>query len=40
MAKEKGIQVEGKVVEALPNAYFKVELDNGHQVLAHASGKM
>ena len=40
MAKEKGIQVEGKVIESLPNAYFKVELDNGHQVLAHASGKM
>jgi translation initiation factor IF-1 len=40
MAKEKGIHVEGKVIEALPNAYFKVELDNGHQVLAHASGKM
>jgi translation initiation factor IF-1 len=40
MAKEESIQVEGKVVEPLPNAMFKVELDNGHQVLAHVSGKM
>ena len=40
MAKEKGIQVEGKVVEALPNAYFRVELDSGHKVLAHAAGRM
>ena len=38
--KEEGIQVEGSVVETLPNAMFKVELDNGHQVLAHISGKM
>ena len=38
--KEEGIQVEGTVVEPLPNAMFKVELDNGHQVLAHISGKM
>ncbi|RME43796.1 MAG: translation initiation factor IF-1 [Chloroflexi bacterium] len=37
--KEK-IEVEGTVVEALPNAQFKVELENGHQVLAHLSGKM
>ena len=40
MAKEDVIQVEGKVVEPLPNAMFKVELDNGHMVLAHISGKM
>jgi translation initiation factor IF-1 len=40
MAKEETIQVEGKVIEPLPNAMFKVELDNGHQVLAHVSGKM
>ncbi|MBU8933085.1 MAG: translation initiation factor IF-1 [candidate division Zixibacteria bacterium] len=40
MAKEETIQVEGKVIETLPNAMFKVELDNGHVVLAHISGKM
>ncbi|MFH2050011.1 MAG: translation initiation factor IF-1 [bacterium] len=40
MAKEETIQVEGKVLETLPNAMFKVELDNGHVVLAHISGKM
>lgn len=40
MAKEETIQVEGKVIEPLPNAMFRVELDNGHQVLAHISGKM
>ena len=40
MAKEEGIQVEGKVVEPLPNAMFRVELDNGHLILAHISGKM
>ncbi len=40
MAKQKGITVEGVVVEALPNAMFRVELDNGHKVLAHISGKM
>lgn len=34
------IKVEGKVVEALPNAVFKVELENGHSVMAHISGKM
>ena len=39
-AKEEGIQVEGTVLEPLPNAMFKVELDNGHRVLAHISGKM
>jgi translation initiation factor IF-1 len=40
VAKQEGIQVEGRVVEALPNAMFKVELDNGHVILAHISGKM
>ena len=41
MAKDEGkIQVEGTVVEALPNAMFRVELPNGHQVLAHISGKI
>ncbi len=40
MAKEEPIEVEGKVVEPLPNAMFRVELDNGHRVLAHISGKM
>lgn len=40
MAKEEGIVVEGTVVEALRNAMFRVELDNGHMVLAHVSGKM
>ena len=40
MAKEDVIEVEGKVIEPLPNAMFRVELDNGHQVLAHISGKM
>jgi translation initiation factor IF-1 len=38
--KEEGIQIEGSVIETLPNAMFKVELDNGHRVLAHISGKM
>ena len=40
MAKEEGIQVEGTVVESLPNATFRVELENGHKLLAHISGKM
>ena len=40
MAKKETIEVEGTVKEALPNATFKVELANGHQVLAHISGKM
>lgn len=40
MAKESTITVEGKVTEPLPNAMFRVELDNGHIVLAHISGKM
>ncbi len=40
MSKGDAIQVEGKVLETLPNAMFRVELDNGHKVLAHISGKM
>ena len=40
MSKQEGIQVEGRVLEALPNTMFKVELDNGHVILAHISGKM
>jgi translation initiation factor IF-1 len=40
MAKEESIQMEGKVVESLPNTTFRVELDNGHVVLAHISGRM
>jgi translation initiation factor IF-1 len=40
LAKEEGIEVEGTVVETLPNAMFKVELENGHRLLAHISGKM
>ena len=40
MSKEDKIEVEGKVIEALPNAMFRVELPNGHKVLAHISGKM
>ncbi|OHD68299.1 MAG: translation initiation factor IF-1 [Spirochaetes bacterium RBG_16_49_21] len=40
MAKEEPIEVEGVVVEPLPNAMFRVKLDNGHVVLAHISGKM
>lgn len=40
MAKEEAIEVEGKVLEPLPNAMFRVELENGHRVLAHISGKM
>ena len=40
MAQEEGISVEGTVVEALPNAMFRVELENKHVVLAHVSGKM
>jgi translation initiation factor IF-1 len=38
--KEEAIEIEGTVVEPLPNAMFRVELDNGHKVLAHISGKM
>ncbi|MDD4458077.1 MAG: translation initiation factor IF-1 [Syntrophotalea acetylenica] len=40
MAKEEAIEVEGKVVEPLPSAMFRVKLDNGHIILAHISGKM
>lgn len=40
MAKDDVIELEGKVLEALPNAMFKVELENGHVVLSHISGKM
>jgi translation initiation factor IF-1 len=40
MAKEKAIEVEGTVTETLPNAMFRVDLDNGLKVLAHISGKM
>jgi len=40
MPKKDSIEVEGTVLEALPNAMFKVELPNGHQVLGHISGKM
>ena len=40
MSKEDVIEIEGIVVEKLPNAMFKVELENGHQVLAHMSGKL
>ncbi len=40
MAKEELIEVEGEILEALPNAMFRVKLDNGHVVLAHVSGKM
>lgn len=40
MAKDDVIEVEGKVLEPLPNAMFRIELENGHKVLAHISGKM
>jgi translation initiation factor IF-1 len=40
MAKEEAIEVMATVIEALPNAVFRVELENGHEVLAHISGKM
>ena len=40
MPKEEAVQVEGIVSEALPNAMFRVDLENGHKVLAHVSGKM
>ena len=40
MAKERGIEQEGVVTETLPNATFRVELPNGHKVLAHVSGKI
>ncbi len=40
MAKEEPIEVDGVIIELLPNAMFRVELENGHRVLAHVSGKM
>jgi translation initiation factor IF-1 len=40
MAKEEAIKVDGTIIETLPNATFRVELENGHKVLAHISGKM
>jgi len=40
LSKDDVIEVEGKVVEKLPNATFQVELENGHQILAHISGKL
>ena len=40
MVKEKNIEVDGTILETLPNAMFRVELENGHEVLAHVSGKM
>lgn len=40
MAKEKGVEVEGTVRETLPNAMFRVELESGHEVLAHVSGNI
>jgi translation initiation factor IF-1 len=40
MAKEEAIEIEGVILEALPNAMFRVELVNGHRILAHISGKM
>ncbi len=40
MVKEESIEMEGTIIEALPNTLFKVELENGHEVIAHISGKM
>lgn len=40
MAKEQAVKVDGTIIDTLPNATFKVELENGHRVLAHVSGKM
>ncbi|MEA1986589.1 MAG: translation initiation factor IF-1 [Candidatus Marinimicrobia bacterium] len=40
MAKQKAIKIDGIIKEALPSAFFKVELENKHEVLAHVSGKM
>ena len=40
MAKEPPIEIDGEIIETLPNAMFKVKLENGHEVLAHISGKM
>jgi translation initiation factor IF-1 len=40
MPKEDAIRVDAKVIDALPNAMFRVELENGHRIMAHVSGKM
>jgi len=40
MAKEEAVEMDGTVIDALPNAMFKVRLENGHEVLSHISGKM
>ena len=40
MAKEPAIEVDGEITETLPNAMFRVKIENGHEVLAHVSGKM
>ncbi|MCF6514787.1 translation initiation factor IF-1 [Lactobacillus sp. S2-2] len=40
MSKDNVIEIEGKILETLPNAMFKVELENGHEILAHVSGKI
>ena len=40
MAKEESIEMEGTIIEALPNTLFRVELENGHEIIAHISGKM
>ncbi|MHC4705805.1 MAG: translation initiation factor IF-1 [Planctomycetota bacterium] len=40
MAKKEAIRLQAKVIDALPNAMFRVELENGHRILAHVSGKM
>jgi translation initiation factor IF-1 len=40
MAKEAAIEIDGEIVETLPSAMFRVKLENGHEVLAHVSGKM
>jgi len=40
MAKKEGIRLDATVIEALPNAVFRVELENGHKIVAHVSGKM
>ncbi len=40
MAKKEAIRLQAKVIDALPNAVFKVELENGHKIVAHVSGKM
>ncbi|AYF92360.1 MULTISPECIES: translation initiation factor IF-1 [Apilactobacillus] len=40
MSKDNVIEIEGKVTETLPNAMFRVELENGHEILAHVSGKI